>query len=236
MEASTKTKAVKTKSPYITAIEDERNRLVVEVQNGNEKAKNDLMTSLLPYINKIVSMYSGYNLDQDDLRNEAYVSATKCMYMFDTTRGKPFTAYVGRAIHRTFWKYIAKETKYDKKNKTVVEVPMGDYLDSYMADTYSDGDDYEGYAAPMEPLETYIPYREENTISEHQSDFIEEMLSTLNPRERYIIEHIFGIDKKEEMNLTELAQVYQLSIERVRKIRDAAIKKMRCHALRIATK
>ena len=55
---------------------------------------------------------------------------------------------------------------------------------------------------------------------------INSALQTLNARERYIIEAFFGINQP-EMTLEEIGDKYGLTRERVRQIKEKAIRRLR---------
>lgn len=59
------------------------------------------------------------------------------------------------------------------------------------------------------------------------------MLSTLSPRERRVIELSFGLTEDLERSPAEIAPVIALSTERVRQIRNEALKKLRNTKLEI---
>jgi RNA polymerase primary sigma factor len=52
-------------------------------------------------------------------------------------------------------------------------------------------------------------------------------LGVLNEREKQIIERSFGINNQPEMTLEEIGETFGLTRERVRQIREKAIRKLR---------
>jgi RNA polymerase primary sigma factor len=54
-------------------------------------------------------------------------------------------------------------------------------------------------------------------------------LSTLNKRESKIIKMYFGLESGQEMNLREIGEELNLTNERVRQIKDFALKKLRTY-------
>ena len=58
---------------------------------------------------------------------------------------------------------------------------------------------------------------------------INSVLSNLNQRESKIIKMYFGLDNEQEMNLREIGQELNLTNERVRQIKDFALKKLRSY-------
>ena len=64
-------------------------------------------------------------------------------------------------------------------------------------------------------------------VSESLSTEIDRALGVLNEREKQIIERSFGINNQPEMTLEEIGETFGLTRERVRQIREKAIRKLR---------
>jgi RNA polymerase sigma factor (sigma-70 family) len=67
----------------------------------------------------------------------------------------------------------------------------------------------------------------EGLEDEDQARLISQALTYLDEREREIISLLYGLDDGEAKSLEEVGKRYNLSRERIRQIRDAALKKMR---------
>jgi len=74
---------------------------------------------------------------------------------------------------------------------------------------------------------------DEFMIKESLGQEIAEVLDTLKDRERQVLKLYFGIDGEEEMTLKEIAEEYGLKRERIRQIKEKAIRRLR-HRLRSA--
>jgi len=68
---------------------------------------------------------------------------------------------------------------------------------------------------------------DEGMIKESLGQEIAEVLDTLKDRERQVLKLYFGIDGEEEMTLEEIAEEYGLSRERVRQIKEKAVRRLR---------
>ena len=68
---------------------------------------------------------------------------------------------------------------------------------------------------------------DEAVEQESESKAIRQSLDKLSERERQIICHYFGLGTPREYSLEEIAMKFDLSRERVRNIRDKALKKMK---------
>ena len=74
---------------------------------------------------------------------------------------------------------------------------------------------------------------DEFMIKESLGQEIAEVLDTLKDREKQVLKLYFGIDGEEEMTLEEIAEEYGLKRERIRQIKEKAIRRLR-HRLRSA--
>lgn len=70
------------------------------------------------------------------------------------------------------------------------------------------------------------PMADRSLVLESLHEEINRALQTLNARERYIIEAFFGINQP-EMTLEEIGNKYELTRERVRQIKEKAIRRLR---------
>lgn len=82
-------------------------------------------------------------------------------------------------------------------------------------------------------VEDYIPDEsynspEEQTHKQALLDGMDELLATLDERERKIITYRFGINGEQTKTLEQLGQIMGFSKERIRQLEDGAIKKLRC--------
>lgn len=70
---------------------------------------------------------------------------------------------------------------------------------------------------------------QKNVNRDAASHGIKEVLSTLNKRESEILKMYFGLETGQEMNLREIGEELNLTNERVRQIKDFALKKLRTY-------
>lgn len=89
---------------------------------------------------------------------------------------------------------------------------------------YSDGD--------SETLESLIPdenaeMSDKRAEINEQAFLLSDLLDSLSPREKNIIEIRFGLNGKKQMTLEQIGKIYRLTRERVRQIEAKAIKKLK---------
>lgn len=78
-----------------------------------------------------------------------------------------------------------------------------------------------------------LPSPEEILKQKQERERIQKALKKLSPREREIIERNFGLNDFETESLEEISRLMNITKERVRQIRDNALKKLRLILLRI---
>jgi RNA polymerase primary sigma factor len=71
------------------------------------------------------------------------------------------------------------------------------------------------------------PQPDDNLIKESLSTEIERALNTLSNRESSVIKLNFGLNGQQKMSLSEIGELFDLSRERVRQIREKAIRRLR---------
>jgi RNA polymerase primary sigma factor len=93
-----------------------------------------------------------------------------------------------------------------------LDAPLGDEDSNLVSDVVAD----EKADTPYEQLE-----------EQTNTQLVREMLETLNPREKAILQLRFGLDDNEEQTLEELGEKFKLTRERIRQIQELALKKLR---------
>ena len=68
-------------------------------------------------------------------------------------------------------------------------------------------------------------------IEKSRKEIVNDILSNLNKREIDIISKYFGLCDNKEMTLEEIGNIYGLTKERVRQIKEKALRKLRCCVL-----
>lgn len=63
-----------------------------------------------------------------------------------------------------------------------------------------------------------------------RKNYLSIYLDKLSEREKTVIKYYYGLDDHPQLNLTQIAAIYKLSSERIRQIRDKALRKLRRRA------
>jgi len=93
-----------------------------------------------------------------------------------------------------------------------LDAPLGDEDTKRVADVVAD----EKAETPYEQLE-----------GQADVELVREMIDTLTPREKTILQLRYGLDEADEQTLEEVGKKFGLTRERIRQIQESALKKLR---------
>jgi RNA polymerase primary sigma factor len=206
--------------------QEEEARLSARVLKGDERALNKLIEANLRFVIVIARQYQGQGLSMEDLVSEGNLGLMKAAGKFDATRGLRFVNYAVVFIRRQIEKALQKESAEQRVENTrdgqtrSVDAPLGSKsnvsLLSVLVNTNSPQADQRVYDASIESA-------------------IEYAIHSLDERERQVINAYFGIGQ-DHMTMAEIADDMQLKRERVRQIRDKAIRHLKkAYRLRLAS-
>ena len=203
------------------------------------KLKKELITGNLRFVISIAKGYQGQGLDLMDLISEGNIGLIRASEEFDPSRGIKFISYAVWWIRQSILSSLNEDSRtiripsniiqeIQKSNKNNSEdkcstshsVPNCICLDNEINE---DGD----------TLIDVIPNRNADNPEEYLTSDKEEikmkvhfMLSVLDDREKVIIERYYGLTGT-ETNLDDLGEEFGCTKERIRQLRDKAIKKLR---------
>lgn len=198
-------------------------KLFLKFKNNNDlSARNELITSNLKFVVDIAKQYKGYGLSFGDLVSEGNMGLLKAIDKFDEKKDTKIISY------GVWWirQYI-KDAINRKKNLPIDELPE-DNEKQVIDDDLNYSDD--------ENIKKSFVNDEETYENNGDVDAINKLLSFLTDRERIIISYYFGLDGKEEKTLEEIGIKCNLTKERVRQIKEVALKKLRSNVLLIGNK
>lgn len=233
--------------------------LAKRIKEGDAKATEELVNANLKFVVSIAKEYQNQGLPLSDLISEGNYGLIKAASRFDHNRGFRFISYAvwwikqsiiqglndNARVVRLPANVINKITKLNKEisrfeNDNEREPVYGEILkgESKIAATLSfpratslnqlineDGDELIELI-PAESIDA-----DELEITEKIKDELTKTLAILDDRERMIIESYFGIDTEcESMTLEAIGEKYGLTKERIRQIKEKAIRKLRHNA------
>lgn len=209
------------REPLLT--DEQERQLSVQIQQGDGDAVGKLAKAYLRFVVKLASQYQGKGLSIDDLVCEGNMALLQAAMKFDAARGIRFVNYAAPFIRRQMERAIDEQNGFYK-------VPRdGNPLDRQQSRPLS-VDAPLGYRTGMSLLSVLInsdsPQADERVYSEALENAIEFALLSLSVRESQVINRFFGIDRERE-TMAEIAEDLGLKRERVRQIRNRAIRRLR---------
>ena len=207
----------------LLSAEEERD-LALKIRQGDSRALNRLVEANLRFVVSIANQYKGKGLQMDDLVSEGNIGLMKAASRFDPDRGTHFVNFAVVHIRQQIEKAIAQQTD-PPKGKVSGRRDNGEPpLKSTSVDAPL------GYRSNMSLLSVLVnqdaPFADERIHSEAIEEAIEFALGSLDKRESRVVNAFFGINQEHE-TMVEIAEDMDLKRERVRQIRDKAVRKLR---------
>jgi RNA polymerase primary sigma factor len=239
------------KIPVISHERQEEIFILLNNKNIDKKLKKELFDELvvgnLRFVISVAKMYQGQGLDIMDLISEGNIGLMKAAERFDPTSGLKFISYA------VWWVKQSMMASMNENARTIrIPSNLVQEAQKQKKEEVHDEDNYYINNSD-EPVSSNLPYcvglyKEINEEGDQLIDLIpnkeaqspdeilntpEEikkkvnmMLSVLDEREKIIIEKYYGLTGV-ECNLDDLGEEFGCTKERIRQLRDKAIKKLR---------
>ena len=193
---------------------EEERTLAQKIQQGDNRALNRLVEANLRFVVSIANQYKGKGLQIDDLVSEGNIGLMKAASRFDPDRGTRFVNYAVVHIRQQIEKALDQQTEPPRglnQRSTSVDAPLGHRTNMSLLSVLINQD---------------APFADERIHSEAIQDAVEYALGSLDQRESRVVNAFFGINQEHE-TMAEIAEDMDLKRERVRQIRDKAVRKLR---------
>ena len=197
--------------------EEQEARLSARILQGDKRALNRLIEANLRFVVVIARQYQGQGLSMEDLVSEGNLGLMKAARKFDATRGLRFVNYAVVFIRQQIEKAVRKESDEQRVESTrdgqtrSVDAPLGSKANVSLLSVLVNADS---------------PQADQRVYNANLEDAIERSLQTLNERETIVINAFFGIGE-ERQTMAEIAERMSLKRERVRQIRDRAVRRLK---------
>lgn len=198
--------------------------LMEKAKNNDLNAKNKILSSNLRFVFDVAKKYKGYGVAMDDLISEGNLGLIYAFDKFDEKKGYKFISYAVWWINFYIKSYIEKNRAKEEHEVSSEEVLMPK-MDSQEVDS-SNAELIDSTLHSSNEEE-----EEEMTLQDETKEIISKLLSTLDWRERMVIQHCFGLGDKKQMTLKECGGILGLSQERVRQIKEKTLLKLKSEAL-----
>ena len=233
---------------------EEEVELAGRIRKGDRRALEKLTRANLRFVVSVAKQYQNQGLSLPDLINEGNLGLIKAAEKFDETRGFKFISYAVWWIRQSILQALAEQSrivrlplnqvgslnkiskafsKFEQENE---RKPSPEELADEIADTLKVSGRHISVDAPFVEgednslLDVLVnddsPMADRSLVNESLSKEIDRALDTLTPREKEIIRMFFGIGEQEK-TLEEIGDKFNLTRERVRQIKEKAIRRLR---------
>lgn len=206
-------------------------RLIRLCKRGNDSAKKELIESNLRFVFNIAKKYAGRGIPIADLISDGNLGMIRAIDKFDETKGIRFISYAVWWIKQAMLESISKQNRMNFVESSNDDEEIDSDIENITCEEYHCDIFRNNKYNCLELSYSMDDENKESEIDSKQKDTIESIMCTLSDKEREIIESYFGINGKPSMFLFEIGEKYNLSSERVRQIKEKALRKMRSQML-----
>ena len=236
---------------------EEEVELAQRIKKGDRVALEKLTRANLRFVVSVAKQYQNQGLSLPDLINEGNLGLIKAAEKFDETRGFKFISYAVWWIRQSILQALAEQSrivrlplnqvgslnkiskafsKFEQENERRPSPEELDIPVDKISDTMKVSGRHISVDAPFVEgednslLDVLVnddsPIADRSLINESLAKEIDRALATLTERESDIIKMFFGIGCQ-EMTLEEIGDKFGLTRERVRQIKEKAIRRLR---------
>ena len=205
--------------------DDQEKTLSQKILQGDQRALSKLVEANLKFVVSIARQYKGKGVTMEDLISEGNIGLMKAASKFDATKGVRFVNYavvhVRDAMQKAIDRELISSAPADSTGSGEGSAPA----------TYPRSLDAPlGHRTNVSLLSVLVnqdaPLADERVHSEAIEEAVEYALGVLDERESKVINAFFGINQEHE-TMAEIAEDLELKRERIRQIRDKAVRKLR---------
>ena len=197
--------------------EEEERKLSARIHNGDSRALNRLIEANLRFVVTIARQYQDKGLSMDDLVSEGNMGLMKAARKYDGGRGLRFANYAVVFIRQQIEKALLAESNKKRVESTAegrtrsVDAPLGGRANTNLLSVL---------------VNTNTRQSDERVYNAAAEEAIELALQKLEGREQKVVTAYFGIGQ-DHLTMAEIAEEMNVTRERVRQIRNRAIRRMR---------
>ena len=175
------------------------------------KEQNILVTENMGYVVTLARQYKSDILGTDDLVSEGAFGLMKAAEKYDASRGKPFVTFAAPYIRRAIETAISRLQTDTEVRSTDESLPVGSRNNYTLLNVLED-----------------VNARQTDELAELATLNVElqQAAAALDKRQYEVVSRYYGIGC-ERQNMTEIAQALGLKRERVRQVRDQAVRKLK---------
>lgn len=197
---------------------EEETKLWHRKDNGDERAMGRLVEAHLRLVVSVAAKMQGRGLSMDDLVSEGNIGLLKAVLKYDKGRGVPFAPFAVPYIRQQMERALKAEEQQTSVESgrsassiRSVDAPVSANSNVSLLSVLADGNSV---------------LADSRVYSSAGEEAAERALRCLQGREAQVVQAYFGIGQ-EHLTMAEIAADMGLKRERVRQIRDRAVRRMR---------
>ena len=234
---------------------EEEVELARRIKSGDDKALDKLVKANLRFVVSVAKQYQNQGLSLPDLINEGNLGLIKAAQRFDETRGFKFISYAVWWIRQSILQALAEQSRLvrlplnqvgslNKIKKATSRLeqeferpPSVEEIARKLDKALRITTRYVSMDAPIAEdedtkfLDVFVsddtPRTDTNLMRESLNKEIQRSLSTLTEKERDVINLYYGIGMNHGLTLDEIGAKFNLTRERVRQIKEKAIRRLK---------
>ena len=206
--------------------DQQEKELAQRIQNGDSEAVNQLVSANLNFVAHIAKNYVGQGVDFDDLVSEGSIGMIRAAAHFKPDYSHRFVTFAAPSIRQAMEKAIRQQAglyKAPQDAKSVNDAKKGRVV-SVEAPIPAGSQNNYNLLHIVENKNAQLA--DEDLLMRDGLENIGEIIGILNDREQQVLSLIYGIGT-DKQTMAEAAIIMNLKRERVRQIRDKALRKLR---------
>lgn len=215
------------------------------VKKGNQKARQRLITSNMRFVLKVAMQYRTCPIPLSDLISEGAIGLTRAIDSFEPERGLKFIsygvwwikAYITKAINEKANLIRLPVNQTINVRKALKEHSQGKELTDEVKELIQFGQKAVSFDSPLnsDSKTTYSEVLKDDSAINPEIDaevgdieeLVKDLMAQLPEKEADVIGSIYGISREAPQTLREVGSYMNISHERVRQLRDQALKRLR---------
>lgn len=210
-----------------THLTDQQEKQLAErIQNGDADAMNQLVSANLNFVAHIAKNYVGQGVDFDDLVSEGNIGMIRAAAHFKSDYGHRFVTFAAPSIRQAMEKAIRQQArlyKMPENAKNENDIKKGRVV-SVEAPIPAGSQNNYNLLHIVENKNAQLA--DEELLTKDGLENIGDIIAVLNDRERQVVSLVYGIGS-DKHTMAEAGIILNLKRERVRQIRDKALRKLR---------
>jgi RNA polymerase primary sigma factor len=224
---------------------EEEQQLFRLAAQGNEKAREKLISANMRFVLKVAIQYRGCPIPLPDLVSEGAMGLVRAINSFDYSRGLKFIsyavwwikAYITKAINEQGGLIRLPANQHLRVRKALKDQFHGEEISEDIRELIQLGQGGVSFDAPLkdDSKSTYSEVLPDENAANPETetdiasmvDLARDLLDQLPDREARVIAGVFGINQDAPQTLREVGESLNISHERVRQLRDKALSRIR---------